>query len=71
MPVEMGRAAFEDLVESALDEIPEEIARLISNVVVLVEDDAPPRTTQPCSASTTASHFQNGWATTPACPTAS
>ena len=42
MPVEMGRAEFEDLVESALDEIPEELARLISNVVVLVEDDAPP-----------------------------
>jgi predicted Zn-dependent protease with MMP-like domain len=42
MPVQMGRAEFEDLVESALDEIPEEIARLISNVVVLVEDDAPP-----------------------------
>jgi predicted Zn-dependent protease with MMP-like domain len=41
MPVEVGRAEFEVLVESALDEIPDEIAALIHNVVVLVEDDAP------------------------------
>jgi predicted Zn-dependent protease with MMP-like domain len=42
MPVEMDRAAFEDLVNQALDDIPEELAQLISNVVVLVEDDPPP-----------------------------
>jgi predicted Zn-dependent protease with MMP-like domain len=42
MPVEMDRASFERLVEAALDEIPDELASLIRNVVVLVEDDAPP-----------------------------
>ena len=41
MPVELGRAEFEELVGEALDEIPDEIAALIQNVVVLVEDDAP------------------------------
>jgi predicted Zn-dependent protease with MMP-like domain len=39
--MEVGRAAFEALVEQALDEIPDEIAVLVHNVVVLVEDDAP------------------------------
>ena len=38
----MERPEFERLVESALDDIPDEIASLIRNVVVLVEDDAPP-----------------------------
>jgi len=33
---------FEALVESALDDIPDEIARLVANVVVLVEDEPPP-----------------------------
>jgi predicted Zn-dependent protease with MMP-like domain len=42
MPVEMGRAEFERLVDDALDSIPDEIARLIRNVAVIVEDDAPP-----------------------------
>jgi predicted Zn-dependent protease with MMP-like domain len=42
MPVEMGREEFERLVEAALDDIPDEIAALIRNVVVLVEDDPPP-----------------------------
>jgi predicted Zn-dependent protease with MMP-like domain len=37
----LDRADFEALVEQALDEIPEEIAGLVDNVVVLVEDDAP------------------------------
>ncbi len=41
MPVRMGREEFERLVEGALDTIPDELARLIRNVVVLVEDDAP------------------------------
>jgi len=38
----MGREQFERLVDSALDGIPEEIAELVENVVVLVEDDPPP-----------------------------
>ncbi|WP_273654873.1 metallopeptidase family protein [Cellulomonas fimi] len=37
----MSRAEFEDAVRDALDEIPPELARLIDNVVVLVEDEAP------------------------------
>jgi predicted Zn-dependent protease with MMP-like domain len=41
MPVQLGREEFEELVADALDAIPEEIAALIDNVVVLVEDDAP------------------------------
>jgi len=40
--MELGRPEFEALVEQALDEIPDELARLVRNVVVLVEDDAPP-----------------------------
>lgn len=39
--IEMSRERFEELVDAALDEIPEELARLVQNVVVLVEDDAP------------------------------
>ena len=41
MPVQLGRAEFEELVGEALDEIPDEIAVLIRNVVVLVEDEPP------------------------------
>jgi predicted Zn-dependent protease with MMP-like domain len=40
--MELGRPEFEALVEQALDEIPDELARLVRNVVVLVEDDPPP-----------------------------
>jgi predicted Zn-dependent protease with MMP-like domain len=39
--IEMSRERFEELVSDALDEIPPELTRLIDNVVVLVEDDAP------------------------------
>jgi len=39
--VEMSRQEFERLVSAALDEIPPALARRMSNVVVLVEDDAP------------------------------
>jgi predicted Zn-dependent protease with MMP-like domain len=39
--MELDRSAFEVLVEQALDEIPDEIAGLVHNVVVLVEDDPP------------------------------
>ncbi|WP_203336370.1 metallopeptidase family protein [Nocardioides limicola] len=41
MPVQMDRPEFEALVERALDEIPDELAALVSNVVVLVEDEPP------------------------------
>ncbi len=35
---------FEELVSEALDAIPDDLARLVSNCVVLVEDDVPPGT---------------------------
>jgi predicted Zn-dependent protease with MMP-like domain len=38
----MSPEEFEDLVAEALDEIPDELARLVDNVVVVVEDDVPP-----------------------------
>jgi predicted Zn-dependent protease with MMP-like domain len=41
MSIAMGAAEFEGLVNEALDAIPDELATLIENVVVLVEDDAP------------------------------
>jgi predicted Zn-dependent protease with MMP-like domain len=39
--MDLDRADFEALVEQALDEIPDEIALLVRNVVVLVEDEPP------------------------------
>jgi predicted Zn-dependent protease with MMP-like domain len=41
MPVDIAPAAFDALVDRALDEIPDEIAALVRNVVVLVEDEPP------------------------------
>ena len=41
MPIEMEHARFDELVDRALDDIPDELAALVHNVVVLVEDDAP------------------------------
>jgi predicted Zn-dependent protease with MMP-like domain len=41
VPVEMTRARFEELVGEALDLLPEELARAMDNVVVLVEDADP------------------------------
>ncbi|OZV78008.1 hypothetical protein CA850_21310 [Micromonospora echinospora] len=38
----MSRERFEELVGDALDEVPEELLALMSNVVILVEDDPPP-----------------------------
>ncbi|PSK67039.1 hypothetical protein B0E53_01027 [Micromonospora sp. MH33] len=38
----MSRERFEELVGEALDEVPEELLALMSNVVILVEDDPPP-----------------------------
>lgn len=37
----MNRERFEELVSEALDEVPEELLGLMSNVVILVEDDPP------------------------------
>jgi predicted Zn-dependent protease with MMP-like domain len=39
--VEMSRADFEDAVRDGLDQVPPDLAALMDNVVVLVEDDAP------------------------------
>ncbi|UFN46657.1 metallopeptidase family protein [Nocardioides okcheonensis] len=41
MPVDLDAASFDAMVERALDELPDELARLVENVVVLVEPDAP------------------------------
>lgn len=37
----MSREDFEDAVRDALDEVPDELAAMTDNVVVLVEDDPP------------------------------
>jgi predicted Zn-dependent protease with MMP-like domain len=39
---EDGAAAFEQLVSDALDELPDDIRDLMSNVAVTVEDEPPP-----------------------------
>ena len=41
MSVEMSAADFEILVNRAIDEVPDELAALVSNCVILVEDEAP------------------------------
>ncbi|GGO93705.1 hypothetical protein GCM10011584_33030 [Nocardioides phosphati] len=41
MPVEMSPRAFDALVDEALDSVPEALAALVTNLVVLVEDEAP------------------------------
>jgi predicted Zn-dependent protease with MMP-like domain len=41
MPIEMSPEDFDALVDRALDDIPDEIAVLVRNVVVLVEEAAP------------------------------
>ena len=41
MPVDLDAPAFDAMVERALDDLPDDLARLVENVVVLVEDDAP------------------------------
>jgi len=38
----MGEEEFESAVADAMDSIPDELARLMSNVAVLVEDEPPP-----------------------------
>ena len=39
--MEVGAEEFEELVGRALDGVPAELTRLMDNVVVLVEDEAP------------------------------
>jgi predicted Zn-dependent protease with MMP-like domain len=39
--MEVSRARFEELVAAALDDVPAELAELIDNCVVLVEDEPP------------------------------
>lgn len=39
--IEMSRERFEELVSEALDDVPDELARLVDNVAVLVEDEPP------------------------------
>jgi len=41
--IDVPAEEFEDLVGEALDTIPDELARLMSNVVILVEDRSPRR----------------------------
>ena len=38
----LGRAAFERLVEEAIDGLPEQFAQLLDNVAVVVEDEPDP-----------------------------
>lgn len=46
MPVEMSPERFEELVGEALDEVPPELMKLMSNVVILVEPESPPGDTE-------------------------
>ena len=41
MPIDVSRERFEELVDQALDDIPDELTQLVRNVVVLVEDEPP------------------------------
>jgi predicted Zn-dependent protease with MMP-like domain len=41
VPIEMSPERFDELVDQALDGIPDELASLVRNVVVLVEDEPP------------------------------
>jgi predicted Zn-dependent protease with MMP-like domain len=41
VPVEMSRERFEELVGEALDEVPGELLKVMSNVEILVEDLPP------------------------------
>ena len=40
MPVTMSVERFEELVDSALDQIPEKLAALVQNCIVVIEDRA-------------------------------
>jgi len=39
--IEVSREDFDDLVSDALDELPPELARLMDNVAIFVEDEPP------------------------------
>jgi predicted Zn-dependent protease with MMP-like domain len=41
VPVDVSPERFDELVDGALDQIPDELARLVRNVVVLVEEEPP------------------------------
>ncbi len=41
MPIDLDAAAFDVMVGRALDGLPDDLARLVDNVVVLVEAEAP------------------------------
>lgn len=41
MPVEMSREEFEDLVDRAMESVPEEFWDMVDNLAVIVEDDPP------------------------------
>jgi predicted Zn-dependent protease with MMP-like domain len=41
MTMSMSTARFEELVGDALDSVPDQLMRLLDNVVVLVEDESP------------------------------
>ena len=41
MPIDLDPAAFDAMVGRALDDLPEDLARLVDNVVVLIEAEAP------------------------------
>jgi len=42
VPIDVPRDRFDQLVDDALDQIPESLATLVQNLVVLVEDEPPP-----------------------------
>jgi predicted Zn-dependent protease with MMP-like domain len=42
MPMDLDPASFDAMVDRALDGLPDELAALVENVVVLVEPEAPP-----------------------------
>lgn len=46
MPVEMTPERFEELVGEALDRVPPDLLNRMSNVVILVEAEAPPGETE-------------------------
>ena len=54
--LDVPRDRFEELVSEALDTIPDDLARLVSNCVILVEDDVPARHAAACSGCTSARH---------------
>lgn len=41
MPLDLDPSAFDAMVDRALDDLPDDLVRLVENVVVLVEADAP------------------------------